>query len=72
MNFGCQKGEEPPEEAVKNVMADIDVLQNGIEKFDELNKAGDAEGIVSLTYAEDSVRMPPNEPMRVGKAIWHS
>ncbi len=67
--FSCQKqGEEVAEEPVVDVEADIRAIKALLDEFDVSLNAGDAERLVSLIYAEDAVRMPPNEPMLKGKA----
>ena len=65
--LGCRKGEETPAETVEDVMTDIAALRSLTDKYDELHNAGDAEGLVSLVYNPDAVRMPPNQPMLAGE-----
>jgi uncharacterized protein (TIGR02246 family) len=67
LSFGCKEGESVAE-AVQDVMTDMAALRANSDRFDEANNAGDAEGITSFHYTEDAVRMPPNEPMLVGRA----
>ena len=66
--FGCRQGEEVAEEPAVDVEADVKALKALSDEFDALLNAGDPEGLVALIYAEDAVRMPPNEPMWKGKA----
>ena len=67
--FSCQQqGEEVAEEPVVDVEADVKALKTLVDEFDALYNAGDPEGLVALIYAEDAVRMPPDEPMVKGKA----
>jgi ketosteroid isomerase-like protein len=67
--FGFQKqGEEVAEEPVVDVEADIRAIKALLDEFDVSLNAGDFERRVSLYYAEDAVRMPPDEPMVKGKA----
>ena len=50
--------------------ADIEAIKNVIEEYDVAVNAGDVDGLVSL-YADDAVRMPPNNPASVGKEAIH-
>ena len=69
--YGCGGGEEALSEApetVGGVAANLAALQDMATKFDEVYNAGDVEGLVSFNYTEGAVRMPPSQPMMVGKA----
>ena len=67
--FSCQEQvEEVAEEPAVDVEADVKALKALSDKFDALLNAGDSEGLVALNYANDAVRMPPDEPMVKGKA----
>ncbi len=66
--FGYQKSEEVAEEPVVDVEADVAAIKALLDEYDVSLNAGDVEKLVSLNYAEDAVRMPPNEPMSKGKA----
>ncbi len=63
--FSCQAYEEKP---AVDIEADVEAIKALIDEFDALLNAGDPEGLVALIYAEDAVRMPPDEPMVKGKA----
>ena len=65
--FGCQQGEEVAEEPVLDVEADIEAIKGLVNEWAELFMAGDFDGLVSNLYAEDAVRMPPNEPIIKGR-----
>lgn len=65
---GCQQAEEVTEEPEVDVEADVKALKALLDERDALYSAGNTEGIVSLYYAEDAVRMPPEKPMLKGKA----
>jgi len=62
LTFSCEQGEEV------DIEADVKVLKALLDERDALYSAGNTEGIVSLYYAEDAVRMPPEKPMLKGKA----
>jgi uncharacterized protein (TIGR02246 family) len=47
---------------------DVAAIKALSDEFDVSLNAGDVEKLVSLNYAEDAVRMPPNVPMSKGKA----
>jgi uncharacterized protein (TIGR02246 family) len=68
LTFSCEKGEEMAEEPAVDVEADITAIKGMLDQFDTLLNAGEPERLVSLNYAEDAVRMPPDEPMVKGKA----
>ena len=65
--FGCQKREEVGEEPVVDIEADVNALKALVDEFDALENVGNPEGLVALIYAEDAVRMLPDEPMLRGK-----
>jgi len=69
--FSCQQGEEVAEEPVVDVEIDIEADVEAIKaSFDEwvtLYNAGDFDKIVSIYYAENAVKIPPNKPIREGK-----
>ncbi|UCE41707.1 MAG: DUF4440 domain-containing protein [Candidatus Aminicenantes bacterium] len=69
--FGCQKKAEEVAEAAKpvaDVEADIAAIKGLLDEFDASLNVGDPERLVSLNYAEDAIRMPPDVPMLRGKA----
>jgi ketosteroid isomerase-like protein len=68
VTFGCQYGEKVAEEHAVDVDADITAIQGLLDEFDESLSVGDPERLVSIYYAEDAVRMPPDIPMLRGKA----
>ena len=49
-----------------NTSADIEPNKQLTEKWDEAINKGDLEALVSL-YAEDAIRMQPNEPAQKGR-----
>lgn len=70
LSFGCGEGEEAfteASEAASEIATDLSALKDMIAKFDEAYNAGDVEGLVSFNYAEGAARMPPGQPMVVGK-----
>ena len=67
-SFGCQQAEEVAEEPAVDVEADIAAIKGLLDKFVVSINDGDSDGLVALYYAEDAVRMPPNELMVKGKA----
>ena len=64
--FGCQKGEEAAKAPKVNVEADVATIKAAFDEFVQLYNAGDFDRIIS-NYAENSMQMPPNEPIRKGK-----
>jgi ketosteroid isomerase-like protein len=64
--FGCQQGEEVAEEPVVDVEADVEAIKDlGEERLAAVN-TGDIDRLMSL-YADNAVRIPPNEPALIGK-----
>ena len=65
--LGCGSALEPAEEAPSTEAADAEAIRALVERFNERCNVGDLDGLMSL-YADDAVRMPPNEPSWVGQA----
>ncbi len=66
--FGCQQqGEEVAEEPAVDVEADVVAIKALLDEWVALYNAGDFDKIMSICYAENAVKMPPNIPMLVGK-----
>lgn len=67
--FACQKGEEVAEEPEigVDVEADIQAIKANLDEWVSLYNAGDFERLMSVYYTEKTVRMPPDEPIQVGK-----
>ena len=63
--FSCQAYKEKP---AVDIEADVEAIKALSDEYDVSLNAGDAEKLVSLCYAEEAVRMPPDEPMLKGKA----
>ena len=59
--------EASSEAAASTEEADVAAIRASAEEFDRTNNTEDLEGLMA-TYADDAVRMPPNEPAWVGKA----
>lgn len=64
--YGCEK--EDDDVAAVDTEADIAAIKGLLDEFDSSLNAGDPEKLVSTIYAEEAVRMPPDEPMLIGKA----
>lgn len=68
-NFSCRQGEEVAEEVVVDISADIEANKNlSSDEYDEAYNAGDIDRLLS-NYADDAVRIPPNEPALIGKDV---
>jgi ketosteroid isomerase-like protein len=65
--FSCQQSEEVAEEPVVDVEADVAAIKASLDEWVALYNAGDFNKIMSIYYAENAVKMPPNIPMLVGK-----
>jgi uncharacterized protein (TIGR02246 family) len=63
---GCQKAEEVAEEPVVDVEADIEAIKNVTEKWEVAYNDSDIDSLMSL-YADNSVRIPANQPIVIGK-----
>jgi len=50
-----------------NVEADVAAIKASLAEWVQLYNAGDFDKIMSIFYAEISIQMPPNEPIRKGK-----
>jgi uncharacterized protein (TIGR02246 family) len=57
---------EPVGEEAPSTEADVQAIKAAVEEWDVAWNSQDLDGLLSL-YAEDAVRMPPNEPAEVGK-----
>jgi uncharacterized protein (TIGR02246 family) len=67
ITFSCQKGEEVAEEPAVDVEADIEANKKlSSDEYDEAYNTGDIDRLLS-NYADDAVRIPPNEPALIGK-----
>jgi uncharacterized protein (TIGR02246 family) len=64
--FGCQQGEEVAEEPAVDVEADIEAIRKIPVDFNAAMSTGNVDKLVSL-FADDAVRIPPNNPPFVGK-----
>jgi ketosteroid isomerase-like protein len=65
--IGCPRGGEADEVSKASVEADIAAIKALFQEFVPLYNSHDYDKIVSVFYAEDSIQMPPNEPVRMGK-----
>lgn len=66
-SFGCQKqGKEVAKAPEVNVEADVAAIKATFDEWVPLYNAGDFDKVISF-YAENSMQMPPNEPIRKGK-----
>jgi uncharacterized protein (TIGR02246 family) len=64
--FSCQQGKEVAEEPVVDVEADIEAIKNVSEKWEVAYNDNDIDSLMSL-YADNSVRIPANQPPVIGK-----
>ena len=65
--FACQEqGKEAAMESGVNVEADVAAIKASFDEWVHLYNACDFERIMSF-YAENSIQMPPNEPIHKGK-----
>jgi uncharacterized protein (TIGR02246 family) len=64
--FSCQQGKEVAEEPVVDVEADIEAIKNVSEKWEVAYNDSDIDSLMSL-YADNSVRIPANQPPVIGK-----
>ena len=62
--FGCEFVKEP--EPVVDVEADIEAIKNVTEKWEVAYNDSDIDSLMSL-YADNSVRIPANQPIVIGK-----
>jgi ketosteroid isomerase-like protein len=65
--FGCQEGEDVAEEPAVDVEADIEAIKTSLNEWATLYNAGDFDRIMSIYYAENAVKIPPNQPILEGK-----
>ncbi|MDH4198259.1 MAG: DUF4440 domain-containing protein [Candidatus Aminicenantes bacterium] len=66
--FACQKqGKVAAKEPEVNIEADVAAIKALLDEWTQLYNAGDFDRLMSLFYAENSVLMSPNEPVRKGK-----
>jgi uncharacterized protein (TIGR02246 family) len=63
---GCQQGVEVVEQPVPDVEADVQAIKDFTRNAVAAINAGDVDTIMSL-YADDAIRIPPNEPATVGR-----
>ncbi len=64
--FGCQQGEEVAEEPEVDVEADIQAIKDFTEEWEVAYNADDIDKLMSL-YADNSLRIPANQPPVIGK-----
>ena len=65
--FSCQKPvEEVAEEPAVDIEADIQACKDLNDAWDEAYVARDIDKLMSI-FADGAVRMPPNEPILIGK-----
>lgn len=65
--FSCQKPvEDVAEEPVVDIEADIQACKDLNDAWDEAYVAQDIDKLMSI-FSDDAVRMPPNEPVLIGK-----
>ncbi len=62
----CAPEPAPPTEAVTNVAADIEALKAIPSQWEAAYHANDLDAVMQ-DYAQDAVRMPPNEAIEEGK-----
>jgi uncharacterized protein (TIGR02246 family) len=65
--IGCPKGEEAGEVSQASVEADVAAIKALFQEWVRLYNVHDYDKIMSLIYAENSIQMPPDGPIRLGK-----
>jgi uncharacterized protein (TIGR02246 family) len=63
---GCQQSEEAASESATDVGADIQAIKDIVSELNAAVNAADIDKILSF-YADDAIRIPPNEPAATGK-----
>ena len=63
---GCQQGERVLVEQKPDVEADIQAIRDRVAELSAAIKAADIDRVMSL-FADNAVRIPPNEPAQSGK-----
>jgi uncharacterized protein (TIGR02246 family) len=63
---GCQQSEEAASESATDVGADIQAIKDIVSELNAALNAADIDRILSF-YADDAIRIPPNEPAAIGK-----
>ncbi len=67
--MACQGAEEPAEPApaaTTSTEADVEAFRELIRQLDAEVNAGNVDGFMAF-YADDTVQMPPNNPIVIGK-----
>lgn len=65
-SVSCQRSQKPSEELKTSVATDVQSIKETIKDWNAAINAADIDRIVSF-FADDAVRIPPNEPAAIGK-----
>ena len=63
---GCAPAAEKTQSTAASTQADVDAITALWDQYDAAVEGGDVDAVLAI-HSGDSVRMPPNEPIIVGK-----